>query len=129
MKPTELLHPEERKPSKRRKRSIKEIEGLLAKIKEYLRKVYGERLEAIILYGSFPRNKATEDSDIDIALILKGDIDPLKEIDRVGDFISDIGLEHNELITIFPISSQEVKNSIWPLYKSLQKEGIRLWTR
>ena len=112
--------------NKRRNRSIKEIEHPLTKIKEYLRKVYGERLEAVILYGSFAKNKATEDSDIDIALILEGDIDPLKEIDRVGDFISDIGLEYNELITIFPISSQEIRNSIWPLYKSFQKDGMRL---
>lgn len=47
-------------------------------------------------------------------------------LDRVGDFISDIGLEYNELITILPISSQEIKDSIWPLYKSFQKEGVRL---
>ena len=108
------------------KRDINEITPLLTKIKEYLRKVYGKRLEAVVLYGSFAKSKATKNSDIDIALILKGDIDPIEEINRVSDFISDIGLEYNEFITILPLSSHEVKNSIWPLYKSLQKEARRL---
>ncbi len=112
--------------NKKQNRSIKEIEHSLVKVKKCLRKVYGERLEAVILYGSFAKNRATEDSDIDIAIILEGNIDTVKEIDRVGELISDIGLEYNELITILPISSQEIKDSIWPLYKSFQKDGVRL---
>lgn len=110
----------------RKNRGIKEIDHLFPKIKEYLRKVYGDKLEAIILYGSFAKNKATEDSDIDIAIILKEDINPSKEVDKINDFISDLGLEYNEFITILPLSLQEVENSIWPLYRSLHKEGIRL---
>jgi len=110
----------------RKNRNIKEIDHLFPKIKEYLRKVYGDKLEAIILYGSFAKNKATEDSDIDIAIILKEDINPSKEVDKINDFISDLGLEYNEFITILPLSLQEVENSIWPLHRSLRKEGIRL---
>ena len=109
-----------------KKRDIKDIEHLLPKIKEYLMKTYGGKLNSVILYGSFARDRATEDSDIDIAIILNGDVNPLKEIDRINDFISDIGLEHNELITILPISLKVIKNSIWPLYKSLEKDGVVL---
>jgi len=110
----------------KKKRSIKEINHLFPKIKEYLKKVYGNKLEAIIIYGSFANNKANEDSDIDIAIILKEKINPAKEVCRVVDFISDLGLEHDELITVLPLSLQEVENSIWPLYRSLREKGIRL---
>jgi len=110
----------------RKSRDIKEIEHLFPKIKAYLRKVYGDKLERIILYGSFAKHQATEDSDIDIAIILKEDINPAKEMDRLNDFISDLGLEYNEFITILLLSLQEVENSIWPLYRSLREEGIRL---
>lgn len=108
------------------KRSIREIEPVLKKVRRYLKKVYQDRLVDIILYGSFARNKATIDSDIDIAIILKGEVKPSKEIDRVSDFISDTGLEYDELISVLPVSLKMVKNSIWPLYKGLQREGIRL---
>ena len=110
----------------KKSRNIKDVSHLFPKIKEYLQKVYSDRLEAVIIYGSFAKNKATEDSDVDIAVILKGDVNPSVEIDRVNNFISDLGLEYNELITIFPVSLNEIKNSIWPLYKSLQRDGIPL---
>ena len=34
----------------------------------------------IILYGSFARNSAGKDSDIDIAVVLRGEVDTVKEI-------------------------------------------------
>lgn len=110
----------------KKRRNIEEIKHLFPLIKKYLKKVYGERLEATVLYGSFAKNKATGDSDIDIAVILKDGVNANAKIDKVNDFISDLGLKYNELITILFLSSYEVKGSIWPLYKSLQEEGIRL---
>ena len=110
---------------KMKKRSISEIECLFPKIKKHLQKTYKRRLESVILYGSFAKNKATEDSDIDIAIILKGKVNPSKEIDKVNDFINNLEFEYDELITILPVSSNEIKNSIWPLYKSLKREGIQ----
>ncbi len=74
-------------------------------------KLYGQRLESVILYGSFAKDVATEDSDTDIAIILKGKVNCLREIDRLCHFFSDIGLEYNELVSVLPVSSQEVKNS------------------
>ena len=111
---------------KMKMKSIKEIEHFFPKIKRYLKKVYKNRLESVILYGSFAKNKATEDSDIDIAIILKGKVNPSKEIDKINNFINNIEFEYDELITILPVSSSEIKNSIWPLYKSLKREGIKL---
>ena len=87
--------------------------------------MYGNKLESVILYGSFAKNEATVDSDIDIAIILKGKLNPSKEIDKVNDFINNLEFEYDELITILPVSSNEIKNSIWPLYKSLKREGIQ----
>jgi predicted nucleotidyltransferase len=36
-----------------------------------------------ILYGSWARDEATEDSDIEILVIIEGYIEPGKEIDRM----------------------------------------------
>ena len=110
---------------KMKNRSIKEIEHLLPKIKKHLQQTYKRKLESVILYGSFAKNKATKDSDIDIAIVLKGKVNPSKEIDKVNDFINNLEFEYDELITILPVSSSEIKNSIWPLYKSLKREGIQ----
>jgi len=112
--------------SNQSRREIKDIEHITLKVKNHLKKVYGERLDSVILYGSFAKNNATDDSDIDLAVILKGEVNPPKEINRIIDFISDAGLEYNELISIFPVSSESMINPVWPLYKSLNEEGIKI---
>ena len=37
----------------------------------------------IILYGSYARGSATEDSDIDLLIVLEGKVKPGEEIDRM----------------------------------------------
>ena len=110
----------------KKKRSIKEIEHLFPKIKNYIGEIFKDRLQAVILYGSFANNQATSDSDIDIAVILKDGQPANEELQKINDFISDLGLETNELISILPICAKEIQNSNWPLYSSLQENGIRL---
>jgi predicted nucleotidyltransferase len=107
-------------------RTIKEIEHLLPRIRDLLTKVYGDRLVDIILYGSFAKNNATKESDIDIAVVLKGRVDKVKEIDRMGEVLYALMLETDELISVYPISEDELNNSIWPLYQHIKTEGLKI---
>lgn len=110
----------------RDKRSLEEIKYLLKDIKDILEKIYAGRLVAVILYGSFAKNKATEESDIDIAVVLKGKVDKISEIDRIHDSIYFLGLEHGELISVNPLSEEELKDTEWPLHSHIQQEGIKI---
>ena len=42
------------------------LRKILQEMAELLQHVYGERLKAVILYGSVARGTQTEDSDVDI---------------------------------------------------------------
>jgi predicted nucleotidyltransferase len=108
------------------KRSLEDIKYILKDIKDILKNIYTDRLVAVILYGSFAKNKATEESDIDIAVILKGEVDKMSEIGRIHDSIYSLGLERGELISVNPISEKEVKDTEWPLYYHIQREGIKV---
>ena len=46
---------------------------ILAKFRDALTALYGDRIERVVLYGSRARGDAREDSDYDIALFLKGE--------------------------------------------------------
>ncbi|MBC8383460.1 MAG: nucleotidyltransferase domain-containing protein, partial [Candidatus Cloacimonetes bacterium] len=50
----------------------KEALALAKKIQENLKSIYGSKLELVYLFGSYARNEANEDSDIDIAVVLDG---------------------------------------------------------
>jgi predicted nucleotidyltransferase len=79
-----------------------QIEQIIREFKENAEKLYGKRLKSILLYGSCARGQATEDSDIDLAIVLDGDIAPCKEIDRMIDIITELNLEYGVLFIILP---------------------------
>lgn len=62
---------------------LKKVKEILPKVKEILSNIYGDRLLDVFLYGSFTRNSFTEESDIDIALVLKGEVNRIKEIKKL----------------------------------------------
>jgi len=112
---------DQRKPN-----SIKEIEPLLFGVKACLRKIYGKRLAAMILYGSFANGKANEDSDIDIAVVLKGSVDKAEEISKIHDAIYHLSREYCQLISVYPLSEEELGDVEWPLHYHIRNKGIKV---
>lgn len=89
--------------------------------------IYGDNLCYIILYGSVARNTATEDSDIDIALLVKRDD---KEMyDKWLEVAVELDLEYDQLITTSLIEEEKYNQwrTVMPYYRNIEKEGIILW--
>jgi predicted nucleotidyltransferase len=103
---------------------LMETEHVLKGFREEVEKLYGQRLKNIILYGSCARGKATEDSDIDLAIVLAGDVSPGKEIDRIIDIVTEINLRYNVLISVYPVSERNYDTVNSPLLLNLRREGI-----
>jgi len=103
---------------------MKDIDSVLRDLKKRLSAIYGERLEKMIIYGSWARNEAKEGSDIDIAIVLKGKVVPGKEIDRIIDTINELNLEHGVLISVYPVSVEWFEKINSPLLLNIRKEGI-----
>ena len=110
-------------------RIVDEIQPVLRNVKEYFVKRYGERLEEIILFGSFARGEANEDSDIDIALVWSNDGRSLKEEFEDASFSTKIIVEYKELLNIVDVTSSDFKDSDWSFYANLREEEIKIWTR
>lgn len=100
------------------------IEEIISEFRHEIENLYSERLDKIILYGSWARGEATEESDIDIIVVLKGKISPGKEIDRMIDIITDINLKYNTLISVFPISNEDYLITKNPFLTNVRREGF-----
>lgn len=100
------------------------IESIVRKFKEEAKKLYGSRLKNIVLYGSWARGTATEDSDIDLAIVLAGEVTPGAEIDRMIDMVTEINLKYNVLLSIYPVSEKNYTSVNSPLLLNLRKEGV-----
>ena len=91
----------------RDKRVRRDIEGLLAKVRILLERIYGNRLVDIVLFGSFSRDRAREDSDIDIAVVLKGNVETIKEIGRISSLLKELLEKHRGKLEEIKVDASE----------------------
>jgi predicted nucleotidyltransferase len=94
-----------------------------------LRLIYGDKLVSVILFGSVARGNETDESDIDIAIILKG-VNSLKTRDKLVDFAVDLDLKYDKVFSIIDINYDEyiMWEEVLPFYKNVKRDGVVLWT-
>ena len=101
-----------------------ELDNIIREFRSKIEKLYGGRFRGIVLYGSWARGTSTEDSDIDLAVILKGKIRPGLEIDRMINIITELNLKYNILLSVYPVSEYNYKKLKSPLLMNIRREGI-----
>ena len=91
-------------------------------------RILENRLEKIVLYGSVARGSDTEESDIDIALVMHGKLDSDTE-DRLSDFVVDMNLKYDKVFSVIDIDADHFRTwlEVLPFYQNVEKEGIVLW--
>lgn len=82
----------------------------------------------IVLYGSVARGTNTEDSDVDVALLIKGCLDKNTE-DLLSDFIVDMNLKYDKVFSVIDIDYDNFLKwkKVTPFYQNVTKEGVVLW--
>lgn len=101
------------------------IKQLLQEFKQKLTKLYGERLAGLVLYGSVARREETEDSDVDVLVVLNGEtISHGDEIWRMGDAGLAILLDYDELVSVVPMTYGDFLYRDSPLLRNVRQEGI-----
>jgi predicted nucleotidyltransferase len=102
-----------------------DIEPTLKEFKQKIAELYGQRLKKVVLYGSYARGQANDEhSDIDLAIVIEGDVNPCSEIDRMIDIINEINLEYNVLISVYPVSEENYIEIKSPLLLNIRREAI-----
>ena len=104
----------------------KEIEVTLGRLKEAISKHYKNRLNQLILYGSYARGDFNENSDIDLLVVLNEIESEMKEIDALADIKTDILIDSDIYISINPVSSDKLLNSVFLYYQNIRNEGVIL---
>jgi len=104
------------------------IEIALKQLIPGLQEIYGDLINSVILYGSTARGTRTNDSDVDVAILLRSGA--TKEMrDQMLDLVVDLELACGKVLSVICIDYgkfSEWKDTL-PFYKNIREEGIVLW--
>jgi len=102
----------------------KRVKQLVNNIKEYLIKMYGEKIKQVILYGSYVRGESTKDSDVDILVLVDESLNPSEVRKVLSDLLFDILLEEGELVSVIVVHEYFFENYNSPFMLNVRKEGV-----
>jgi len=98
---------------------------ILARFRNALDTLYGDRLERVVLFGSRARGDAHLDSDYDIAVFLRDLTDRWGEARRLSVIETDILAETGAFIHSMPYRAGSYRQRT-PLMHEIRREGVDL---
>lgn len=105
----------------------KSVSSVIYAFAVQLRKMLGNRLSKVILYGSYARGDYRTDSDVDIMVLVKMSEEEIKKIENdIYDLAFEIEMETG--IDISPVIKSEEHYAYWvetlPFYRNVRDEGV-----
>ena len=90
--------------------------------------IFGDLIDSVILYGSVARGTQTDESDVDVAVIMRPGA-TAEMHDRMLDMVVDLELACDKVLSVIRIDRDRFKEweATLPFYQSIRKEGVVLW--
>ena len=96
-------------------------------IREYsqgLRRIFGDQLASVLLYGSFARGEGRDDSDIDLLCVLHSPFAYDDAIQKSSMLTAKLSLKHDVVISRVFVSQEELKTRNLPFYMNVRREAV-----
>ena len=105
------------------------ISGIMQDFAKNVRKMLGNSLDSVIVYGSYARGDYSELSDVDVMLLVSlGEEDIKKISDQISDLAFDFMMKYG--VDISPVITNVDHFNYWvdnlPFYRNVRDEGVRL---
>ncbi len=99
-------------------------DNLLRGIRRGLSRLYGSRLDRLVLYGSVARGDDCEDSDVDVLVVLDGPIAYGPELRAIIHELYPLSLAADRCISASPVARDIYETRSFPLYDAAHREGL-----
>ncbi len=101
-----------------------DLAAVLRRLDADLGALYGGRYAGLILYGSYARGEADEGSDVDLLLLLRGEVDQAREVLRAEEVKWPLSLESGYALSLLPVGVEVYRSSEDPFFWNARREGI-----
>jgi len=102
------------------------LNSILTELRRRFAVLYGGRLLKLMLFGSQARGDATPGSDVDILVVLAGDVSPEDEISRTGHMLSEISLANDVVVSCTYVSAHRYQSENSPILLNIRREGVTI---
>ena len=105
------------------------ISDIMQDFAKNVRRMLGDSLDSVIVYGSYVRGDYSEFSDVDVMILVSLEEEEIKKIsDRISDLSFDFMMKYG--IDISPVITNTEHFNYWvdnlPYYRNVRDEGVRL---
>ena len=100
------------------------VKSLMAKMKKGLTELYGQRLRAVYLFGSYARGDYNENSDLDVMIVLDTYKSYWDELVCSAELASDLSLEYDVTISRMIMTEEQWKKGDLPVLMNIRVEGV-----
>ena len=94
--------------------------------------VLGNKLQSLLLYGSYARGDYNDDSDVDFLALVDAHKKELSQFRRpVSKVASRTGLKHDVMVSITLIDQRTFQqfNKALPFFTTVSREGVNVFAR
>ena len=100
------------------------IKKILRELKKGLTELYGPRLKAVYLFGSYARGDYNQNSDLDVMIVLDTYTSYWNELVYSAELASDLSLEYNVAISRMIMTEEQWKQGDLPVLRNIRAEGV-----
>ncbi len=105
-------------------KGVEDVKDLTKEIKDHLIDRYGDDIRQVVVYGSYARGEATDDSDLDVFVVVSDSLDPVEVERSLSDLLFDLLLERKELVSVLAIPEGIFENYRSPFILNAREEGV-----
>lgn len=100
------------------------IQRLLTELKKGLTKLYGTRLKAVYLFGSYARGDYNNNSDLDVMIVLDSYTSYWDELVYSAELASNLSLEYGVTISRMIMTEEQWNKGDLPILRNIRAEGL-----
>jgi len=102
------------------------LDVILHTLRQELAKALGSQLERVVLYGSRARGEARPDSDIDVLIVVRGEVNYPDLMQRTSEIAAGVSLQYDVVVSRTFASQTQFETAQNPFFITVRREGVRV---
>ncbi len=103
-----------------------QLAPLLRHLRHELAQVLGSQIDQVRLFGSRARGEARPESDIDVLVVVRGDMDYADLMRRTSTLVAQTSLQHDVVISRVFVSKAQFENEQSPFLRNVRRESVAI---